>query len=104
MFDAIYGCIFGECEGGGECPGYGDHHFLSDDGDSFAGIESFFRKKEGSIQIMVFPNEAKDVAPTPQFYEVSESSFCSSIAGFMDWWEKQMPNKAWDPMPETRQQ
>ena len=99
VFKTIHDWIFGEPESEVCCPGgYGVYHFLTDDGDSFSGMGSFCRKKLESVQLMVFStveaNAGRGV--NPQFFDVSNEGFFSSVNGFIEWWEK-LHNNALNP-------
>lgn len=87
VFQTIYEWNFGDNPPTAACPhGYGIYFFITDDGDSFSGIESFIRKKGTGIQLMSMHDaDADDGKSASRIYEVTSRGFHQSVESFVTW-------------------
>ena len=88
VFDTIYEWNFGDNPPAIACPhGYGIYFFLTDDGDSFSGIESFIRRKEIGIQLMILHDSvADDGRSALRIYDVTSDGFHQAVESFITWY------------------
>ena len=91
VFDTIYEWNCGDNPPKVTCPhGYGIHYFITSDGDSFTDVESFIRKKNETIQLMIMDVSGEGTGkPNPRIYNVSIDGFHKTVDGFIDWYKSQ---------------